>query len=117
MIPNNVELGPGEIYICDSAGSWSRFGNVSELNCTIEDDDLFEASKKLMMVVSEMEVSLMALARVSRDGMAAILGLTQAVLEQCPNRRVVHLARYAKKHRTRKKNLHRAFRILEDRNG
>lgn len=38
----------------------------------------------------------------------------QAVeLEKCPNRRVVHLAKHSKKARTRKKNLHRAMRIME----
>lgn len=33
-------------------------------------------------------------------------------LERCPNRRVVHLAKYGRKRRTRKKNLHRAVRIV-----
>lgn len=37
----------------------------------------------------------------------------QEELERCPNRKVVHLAKHAKKARTRKKNLHRAMRILE----
>ena len=36
-----------------------------------------------------------------------------ARLEECPNRRVVHLAKHAKKARTRKKNLRRAMRIIE----
>jgi len=35
----------------------------------------------------------------------------------CPNKRVVHLARYAKKYRTRKKNLNRAYKIVEKRKG
>lgn len=33
-------------------------------------------------------------------------------IEACPNRRVVHLARYAKKARVRNKNINRAFRIM-----
>lgn len=37
----------------------------------------------------------------------------QKELERCPNRRVVHLAKHAKKARTRKKNLHRAMRIIK----
>lgn len=37
----------------------------------------------------------------------------QSELERCPNRKVVHLAKHAKKARTRKKNLHRAMRIIE----
>lgn len=34
-------------------------------------------------------------------------------LDRCPNHRVAHLARHARKYRTRKKNLHRAFKLLE----
>ena len=34
-------------------------------------------------------------------------------LDACPNRRVVYLARHAKKHRTRNKNIRRAFKIAE----
>lgn len=34
------------------------------------------------------------------------------ILINCPNKRVVHLARYAKKYRTRKKNLNRAYKIV-----
>jgi len=34
-------------------------------------------------------------------------------IEGCPNRRVVHLARHGKKARTRKKNVRRAFKILQ----
>lgn len=37
----------------------------------------------------------------------------QEELERCPNRKVVHLAKHARKARTRKKNLHRAIRIIE----
>lgn len=51
--------------------------------------------------------------RVAADAMAHILGITRTVLAMCPDRRVAHLALHGKKRRTRKKNLHRAFRILE----
>lgn len=37
----------------------------------------------------------------------------QAELEKCPNRRVVYLAKHARKARVRKKNLHRAARIIK----
>lgn len=35
-----------------------------------------------------------------------------AELDRCPDRRVAHLARHAGKNRTRKKNIRRAFKIL-----
>lgn len=38
---------------------------------------------------------------------------SQSWLDDCPNRKVVHLAKHGRKWRTRKKNLHRAQRIME----
>ena len=42
----------------------------------------------------------------------ALLGITEAVLELCPDKRVVHLAKHARKERTRKKNRRRAYRLM-----
>ena len=42
-------------------------------------------------------------------------GLWEMALESCPDRRVRHLALHAKQERTRKKNIHRIFRMLERR--
>lgn len=41
-----------------------------------------------------------------------LLGIYDYVLENCSNKRVVYLAKYAKKKRTRTKNLNRAIKIL-----
>lgn len=35
------------------------------------------------------------------------------IIEDCQNSRIRHLALYSRKKRTRKKNMHRAFRIVE----
>ena len=42
-------------------------------------------------------------------------GLWEMALESCPDRRVLHLALHAKQERTRKKNIHRIFRMIERR--
>ena len=44
---------------------------------------------------------------------AAANATTDYIVSSCPNRRVAHLAKHAKKARTRKKNLHRAIDIME----
>ena len=41
------------------------------------------------------------------------LSVNYKALTKCPNKRVVHLAKYGRKWRTRKKNLHRAARIVK----
>ena len=46
--------------------------------------------------------------------MMTILGIKDSVLDICPNKRVVHLAKHGSK-KTRKKNFRRAIRILEER--
>ena len=44
----------------------------------------------------------------------SILGIKDSVLDICPNKRVVYLAKHGSK-KTSKKNFHRAIRILEER--
>lgn len=51
---------------------------------------------------------------INEESMLKMLGVWDAIIECCPNRRVVHLFRYAKKRRVRRKNIHRAIKILEE---
>lgn len=57
------------------------------------------------------EVSFTGTARLDQYTLATLLGVAQAVFDMCPNRRVIHLAKHARKARTRKKNRHRAFEM------
>lgn len=57
------------------------------------------------------EVSFTGTARLDQYTLATLLGVTQAVFDMCLNRRVVHLAKHARKARTRKKNRRRAFEM------
>lgn len=54
--------------------------------------------------------------KISKEAILMISGILDIVLALCPNNRVRHLALYARKKRTRKKNIHRIFRILEKEN-
>lgn len=51
---------------------------------------------------------------VSKDTWLTIIGVKEAVFDICQNKRVIHLAKHGNK-KTRKKNFHRAIRILEER--
>lgn len=84
-------------------------GHVTDVECSTEDNDISVPVASL----SNLEASFTAIAKVSKDVMLAITGVYEAVINCCPNKRVVHLALHAKKARTRKKNRNRAFRILE----
>lgn len=50
--------------------------------------------------------------KISKEDILMISGILDIAFELCPNNRVCHLALYARKKRTRKKNIHRIFRIL-----
>lgn len=68
---------------------------------------------KIDLSLNNFSAELEAFCRISQDAMFDMLGIRDIVLSCCPNKRVIHLAKYGKKKRTRKKNLHRAIKILE----
>ena len=49
------------------------------------------------------------------EALTPLINTYYFVFSQCPNKRVAHLARYGKKHRTRNKNINRALRLTERR--
>ena len=51
--------------------------------------------------------------RLNEMMIAILFGIDKDVIEACQNSRIRHLALYSRKKRTRKKNIHRAFRIVE----
>ena len=112
MGEHEFELGSGQLYIINPDGAYSLAGHVTEVECVAEaeDNDISET----IVSISGLEASFTALAKVSKDVMLAITGVCEAVINCCPDKRVVHLALHAKKARTRKKNLNRAIRILEE---
>lgn len=101
MIDNTIYLTSDSIfvdYVTDDKEmkeTYSGFSNLS--HCLTDLSQSFDISVTL-----------------SKDDWLAILGVKDAVLDVCPNKRVVHLAKHGNK-KTRKKNFHRAIRILEER--
>ena len=79
--------------------NYETFGNIAkieELASYTETDNDVPFSSKL-----------------SKEAIATLFGFREVIIRCCPNKRVVHLALYAKKPRTRKKNFNRTIRILE----
>lgn len=54
--------------------------------------------------------------KISEEAILMISGILDLAFALCPNNRVRNLALYNRKKRTRKKNIHRIFRILEKEN-
>lgn len=76
---------------------------------TAEDKEMKETYSDFANLNQSFDISV----TFSKDAWLAILGVKDAVLDICPNKRVVHLAKHGNK-KTRKKNFHRAIRILEE---
>ena len=109
----SIDFRPGTLYILGPNGNYETFGNVAkveELTYSEFSDDMTYISS-LDTLASSFECE--CITKVSKEMLMSIFGFRDAVLRCCPNKRVVHLALYAKKPRTRKKNFNRAIRILE----
>ena len=112
---SNIQLGPGRLFIEGPDGP-EYLGSVYELDttdCTFEKEPWPKENPFIKTGLSEtMTCSIKMVGQAAQRALDALLGVTKAMLELCPDKRVVHLAKHARKERTRKKNRRRAYRLL-----
>ena len=107
----SIDFRPGTLYILGPNGNYETFDNVAkveELTYSEFSDDMTYISS-----IDTATSSFECITKISKEAIMALFGIREAVIRCCPNKRLVHLALYAKKPRTRKKNFNRAIRILE----
>lgn len=114
MGEKNIQLGPGKLFIRTSDEECELLAEISEAGeLTVEVDDDSLPTDEVIKAFNDLGEIILT-ATMSWDKlMEAIYRVTETVLDMCPNRRVTHLAKHARKERTRKKNLRRAFREAE----
>ena len=105
-----IELGSRSLYILNDAETPKKFGGVKDAEVEKRADDVSD----FVVPVTGMEATFEALCTISKDLMLALLGIRDSVLHLCPNKKVVHLAVNGRNKKIRKKNFHRAIRILEE---
>lgn len=105
-----VELGSGSLYILNDAETPKKFGEVKEIKV----EELADDASDFVVPVTGMEATYEACCKISKDIVLALLGTRDSVLDLCPNKKVVHLARHGRNKKIRKKNFNRAIRILEE---
>lgn len=105
-----INFGPGAIYISNQDGT--SIGRLDINNCSIECEDKDEFNYISNNINNPIEASFECVGKVSRDILMAITGVSDIVVKCCPNRKVAYLALHSRKKRTRKKNFHRAIKIL-----
>ena len=106
-----IEFGSGTIYISNSEGTTSPLGRINdaeiETTPTVEDEHIY------IPYLEDYETTIEGICKFYKNALMCLTGVSQLAIDMCPNRKVVHLAKHAKKRRARKKNLNRAIYILE----
>ena len=105
-----INLGPGTVYISNPDGT--PIWHVDINDCSIECEDEFNYISN--DINNTIEESFEVVGRMFEEALFYISGARDVVVKCCPNRKVVYLATNSKKRRTRKKNIHRAIKILEE---
>ena len=107
-----INFGPGTVYIYNQDGTAIRFADVNDCSIECECEDEFNYISNV--INNTIETSFEATCRMLEEALLYISGARDVIIKCCPNRKVAYLATHAKKRRTRKKNIHRAIKILEE---
>ena len=111
-----INFNPGTVYVYNQDGTSIRFADVND--CSIECEDEFNYisndTNNTINTNNTIEASFEATCRMLKEALLYISGARDVVIKCCPNRKVAYLATHSKKRRTRKKNIHRAIKILEE---
>ena len=100
----------GTLYILNEDNEPKKFGEVKD----VETEGWADDASEFVVPVTGMEATYEACCKIAKDVVLALLGIRDSVLDLCPNKKVVHLARHGKNKKIRKKNFNRAIRILEE---
>ncbi len=107
----NDPIVPGVVYI--------HVGNEIQKLCETSDIHMETLTDSPVSCdlpkLTEMEISasLETVEKISEEVFLILSGIFDLSLKLCPDNRIRHLVLHARKKRTRKKNLHRIFRMLE----
>ena len=119
-----IKFNPGTVYVYNQDGTPTRCavyisnpdGTSTERldinECSIEYED--EINYISNYINNTIEASFEVVCRMLEEALLYISGARDVVIKCCPNRKVAYLAIHSKKRRTRKKNIHRAIKILEE---
>lgn len=102
-----------QLYILDEDGNRELLGPVTDamMEVATAAEQMAQTCSEALSTMSDLSFSFEC--KLSKQILMTIIGVRDIVLQDCPNKRVSHLAIHAKKKRTRTKNLNRAFQIAE----
>ena len=112
-----INFNPGTVYVYNQDGTSTRFADLNECSIECEDEINYisnDINSVKFQINNMIEASFEATCRMLKEALLYISGARDVVIKCCPNRKVAYLATHSKKRRTRKKNIHRAIKILEE---
>ena len=98
------------VYISNQDGTSTERLDINERSIECEDEINYISND----INNTIEASFEVACRMFEEALLYISGARDVVIKCCPNRTVAYLATHSKKRRTRKKNIHRAIKILEE---
>ena len=98
------------VYISNPDGTSTERLDINERSIECEDEINYISND----INNTIEASFEVACRMFEEALLYISGAREVVVKCCPNRKVAYLATHSKKRRTRKKNIHRAIKILEE---
>lgn len=107
-----INLGPGTVYISNPDGTPIGHADINDCSIECECEDEFNYISNT--INNAIEATFEVAGRMFEEALLYISGARDVVVKCCPNRKVAYLATHSKKRRTRKKNIHRAIKILEE---
>lgn len=108
-----INLNSGTFYIKKQDGSYEHFGEVADTENT--SSDIYDIPEYVPFI-NQPDFTFEFVTKVQKDLCLKLFGVYDAIINLCPNKKVVHLALNGRTHKIRKKNLHRAIKILEKEN-
>lgn len=108
-----INLNSGTFYIQKQDGSYEHFGEVADTEIT--SSDTYNIPEYIQSI-NQPDFTFELVTKVQKDLCLKLFGVYDAIINLCPNKKVVHLALNGRTHKIRKKNLHRAIKILEKEN-
>lgn len=106
-----INLGQGTLYISELDGSCAPLGYISEINSCIDRED---EPQQVYINKINLEEAFEFNTKITKEAILSITGMRKIIIECCPNKRVAYLALHSRKKRIKKKNFHRATKIILD---
>lgn len=106
-------MGEGKFYVATTGNGYEPLAmlEISSISTIEEPEECTDDHIYIPKLASfdSIEIS----AKLTEEALNKLFAICKSICDCCPNKKVVHLAKHARKRKTRNKNYSRCIRILE----